>query len=82
VIHWVKSDRQVVLTYTAAILIADLWAAGRFRYVVAAREDGFRVVLPKVSIDDLLRADEARSIVVDEMAVGLPYLVSAADAAG
>jgi len=43
VIHWVQSDRQVVLTYTAAILMADLWAAGRFRYVVSVREDGFSI---------------------------------------
>jgi len=82
VIHWVKSDRQMVLTYTAATLIADLWEAGRFRYVAAARAEGFRVALPKISIDDLLRAGDVRPMSVDEIAVELPYLVAVAEAAG
>ena len=54
----------MVLTYTATLLIADLWAAGRFRYAAAVRGDG------------------DRATVIPDMALGLPYLVSAADEAG
>ena len=74
VTHWVRSDLQVALTYMATTLIAYLWEAARVRYVPAARAEGLSVRLLKTGVDELLRAGEDRALVVDEMALELPYL--------
>jgi hypothetical protein len=72
VAHWVRSDRQMTLTYMAIRLMAALWDGAR-RYYVPSPGPRARPVnwFAKTSIDQLLQLDRNRPVEVDELAVPL-----------
>jgi len=72
VAHWVRSDRQMTLTYMAIRLMAALWDGAR-RYYVPSPGPKARPVnwFAKTSVDMLLQVDRSHPFEVDELAVPL-----------
>ena len=61
VAHWVRSDRQMTLTYMAIRLMAALWDGARRYYVPSPRSQGSTGHwFAKTSIDQLLQVDRKR----------------------
>lgn len=82
--HWVKSDRQMAFVHRACVLIETLWETARLRYLPAQRPVRAQIRLfGGPSWEDIMTSDatDTGGIVIEDMAVGLIYYMTAEEAA-